>query len=208
MSGREAWLATRLPHQVPPAAEEWDLWTLWGDRACGKTRAALEEALEWCRHGAETRVGRPGPARVGIFVRDVRDGMANALYGPNGLASLSEIEMRIDSLRDRVELANGSQIQFYPFADAPRSRCMGLTHGIVEDAERATPRELDEIMRCLNGELKWAPAPRIILTCHILPGWPVHRLAGGRNHLTIIPSVAQNPHVAEALVREIERSRP
>lgn len=208
MPGRDAWLASRLPHQVPPQEEVWDLWTIWGDRAVGKTRAALEEVLEWCRKGAGHTSMGPRSARVGIFVRDVRDGMAQMVYGDAGIVTLCEETVQVDSMRDRVTFPNGAVIQFFPFSDADSVRCSGITHAFVEDSDRATPPELDRIMRTIIGELKWQAGPRIIMTCHILPPWPVHKLAGGRNHLTVSATATLNTSLPETFIKALEKSRP
>lgn len=202
--GRAAWLATARPAQLPP--EKYDLWTLWADRAWGKSRAALEEALEWTRKTVDTPRG-PAPVRVAVFVRSIDDGMSLLVYGQGGICNLSEIGIEVDRTRQRVRFANGAEWWFFRYSDADRAKGGAFHHALLEDSETARLDELEDVMRVLHGELKWAPDPRIVMTCNRLPPWQVHKLAGGRRHLTIGASAAENAGLPKHLVDAIERDR-
>lgn len=201
---RAAWLAAARPVQIPP--EKYDLLTFWADRGWGKTRAALEAALEWSRHPVDSRRG-PVPTRTAVFVESVTEGMSQLVYGAGGIVNLSDMRLEVDTLRSTVRFENGAEWRFYRYSDPEAVRSSFAHHAILEDSDQARADELDAIMKALNQELKWAPDPHIIMTCHYLPSWTVHRLAGGRNHLVVGGNGAENAGLPEAYVQQLERSR-
>lgn len=199
--GRAAWLATARPNQLPP--KEYDLWTLWGGRGSGKTRAAFEEALDWARTPVETPGGmRPG--RTAIFVRSIEGAMSLIVYGRGGLLDVSEMHVEIDRLRNRVTFENGSEWRFFRFSEAEMSRGVGFSTAWVEDSNLARRDELEDVIRAIHMETKWAKDPKTVLTCQILPPWPMSKLWGGRNHLAMLQT-ADNTALSQAARDAIAR---
>lgn len=171
-----------LPHQVQPTAPDYDIWTIWGDRASGKSFAAMNAAADWVSKPVETPRG-PAPARVAVFVRDSRISM-DVIAGE---AIKLGANIRVEKARAAIEFQNGAQWLFFAFDEAERARAMLMSHAWVEDSDHATPDELERVFRVIRMELRYGAQPHIVMTCRFLPRWSARQLCGDRNRLTIVP---------------------
>lgn len=197
--------AKPLPHQIPPEGE-WDLWTIFGDRAAGKTWAAMTLAERWARDLVESRRGWR-PSRTAIFVREVGVAFDQIVYGAVGIIERQKkhggMEIKVERSRNMVIFENGAEWRFLPYSDPDRIRAWMPDNAWLEDSHLARLDELDAVMTVLHQEMKWGKNPKIVMTCNRLPPWPCHMLAGGRNHLTVAGLATLNKTLPEPFLNRL-----
>lgn len=194
---RELW-RTELArkYQLPP--EEYDMWTLWGDRGWGKTRAVIEEILRLAEMPVMTQRGRHAPV-IGVFVHDTRIGCDLMIPGPFGLLALSDMPYEIEANRAKIRFENGAVVRFFSFAYAHHAEGAQLDHFVIEDAEKARIGELETIYRVWRYASRWNNA-RLIQTCHILPPFGPRHFIGARRHLSIGPDGGENTALPQGFI--------
>lgn len=197
---RELWRTTLArQHQLPP--EEYDMWTLWGDRGWGKSRAVIEEILRLAEMPVVTQRGRHSPV-IGVFLRDKRDGCGLMLRGPGGLLACSDMEVEVDAPNLKIRFENGAVMRFFEFQNAHLAEGCQLDHFVIEDAENARIGELETIYRVWRYAARWNNA-RLIQTCHILPPFGPRHFIGPRRHLSIGPAGEENTALSKGFINEL-----
>lgn len=197
--------AKPLPHQVPPE-DEWDLWTLFGDRAAGKTWAAMTLAEGWAADPViPAGVGRGRrPSRTAIFVREIGFAFDQIVYAAAGVIERQKknggMEIRVERARNTIVFENGAEWWFVPYSSPDRIRGWMPDNAWLEDSHLARRDELDAVMHVLHQEMKWGKNPHVVMTCNRLPPWPCHMLAGGRNHLTVAGLATLNKSLPKAFL--------
>ena len=197
---RELW-RTELArkYQLPP--EEYDMWTLWGDRGWGKTRAVIEEILRLAEMPVMTQRGQHVPT-IGVFVENIREGFDQLVFGPKGMAALSDMGVEVSAPGARMNFDNGAVVKFWPFRNAHHAEGAQVDHFIIEDAERARIGELETIYRVWRYASRWNNA-RLIQTCHILPPFGPRHFIGPRRHLSIGPAGEENTALSKGYVDQL-----
>lgn len=196
LSQRAAWLVQARPHQIAP--DEYDLWTLWGERGWGKTRALIEELLSLAEKGVMSPRGLHAP-NIGIFVEDIRRAFDFMVFGRAGISALSDYPVSINTATATVIFHNGATIRFYSFKDHRRAAGIPLDHFAIDEVDKAMPHELREIYRIWQTGARWSES-RMIQTCRILPPLSVSFFVQPRRHLAIGASPSENTDLPEAFL--------
>ena len=190
------------PSQVPP--EKYDVWTLWADRGWGKSRAALEEILRLGETTTTYSPMGPRPGRIGVFTqgRDQEDLIMQMLRQIiEGDFSVSGCGRRMS-----VQLQSGVQLYFWRYGNIEAAQSLTLDHFLLEDIEKATFEQREEIYRLYHQAARWHHDARLIQTCYVMPNTPPGRVAGNRRHLTVGPDAVENDTLTPGQLESIREA--
>lgn len=151
-----------LPHQLPPAGEDWRTWVILGGRGAGKTRAGAE----WVRSMVEgDRPEAPGRARrvalIGETIEQAREVM---VFGESGILACSPPD-RVPSWeagRKRLVWPNGAVAQIFSAHEPESLRGPQFDAAWVD--ELAKWKKAEEAWDMLQFGLRLGDNPQQVVT--------------------------------------------
>jgi phage terminase large subunit-like protein len=152
--GKDEWLATARPSQIPPK-DDWTIWLLLAGRGFGKTRTGSETTKRYVMEGRANRLALVGPTAA-----DVRDVMVE---GPSGILAVSPDAWRphYEPSKRRLTWPNGAVASLFS-ADEPE-RLRGPQHDFAWGDEVASWRYPESFDMLMLG-LRTGPRPQVVLT--------------------------------------------
>ncbi len=189
---------TPLPHQRPPADDDWDLFLLMGGRGCGKTEALSAWMNDHCNGPPCMRGIRPH--RVAIVAPTLGDASESCVEGPSGLRSrdpgLKVVQHRGGSF---VRWKNGSQAVLLG-ADTPSSPDRLRANGnlcAVWMEEWAAHRHMQGVYNMARLGLRLGRHPRMIASTTPRTRPLLRRVLKDPHTRVVYATTDDNPYLSE-----------
>jgi predicted phage terminase large subunit-like protein len=165
---RLGWMMKRLPHQVPPDADDWTIWLLLAGRGAGKTRAAAEVLGEWAALQPGTRwlVSAPTYGDLTGVCFEGESGLINCIP-PDLIETYNRSEVEI-------KMINGSTIKGITAEKPERFRGPQFHGGWLD--ELAAWQRADEAFDLLMFGMRLGERPRLICTTTPKPNTIIRNL--------------------------------
>jgi phage terminase large subunit-like protein len=191
----ERWSAWAHPGQLPPGGD-WRVWTILAGRGFGKTRAGAEWVSACARADPALRI-----ALVGGSNEEVKKVMIEGESGLFAVARTGE-RFRWASTAGILEFPSGALGFVYSSRNPEKLR--GPQHHIAWCDELAKWRNPDATWDNLMLGLRLGTAQRAVVTTTPRPIPLLRRILSGGAALTQ-GGTADNPHLSEAFVGEMQR---
>lgn len=187
-----------LPHQIPPADDDWLLWLLLAGRGAGKTDA--------CAHYVNEHVNGPpcfpGGHRVGIIAPTLGDVSDACVNGPSGLrAHNPDVQEITRKGGTYVIWPNGSEAKEFgahTADDVERLRAGG-NRCLVWCEELAAWRQLEPAWQHMRFGLRVGARPHVVASTTPKPRKHLIKLIEDPRTRISTASTKSNPHLAQSI---------
>jgi phage terminase large subunit-like protein len=195
-----------LPHQIPPAGDDWMGWLLLGGRGCGKTDCAAEYVAKHV-NGPPCTPG-PIPHYIGVVAPTLGDAATSCFSGVSGIYAhdpTSQLVTKPGGLL--IQWPNGSQAKLFGAREPDDVERLRAGGGRCLDwyEEAAAWRYMDDAFDQASFGLRVGPHPRWVCTTTPKPRPLIKRMVKGelRNIVIVHATMFDNPylpqHIRDAL---------